>query len=217
MCYQLERVRTGETKRLIINVSPRMLKSITVSVAWPAFLLGHDPSLKIMVVSHSKELGTVLSNQFRQVVDAVWYREAFPTMSGAPRKDNEQIFETSAGGKRDARSVGASILGLGADLVIIDDPLDPGEMTTQLAEEKVNLWLDQRLSTRVNDLAETPFVLLMQRLSINDPVAHMSVQEHWDKLVLPAIAQSDISVPAGPGELHLFRQGEFLDPIRLPY
>jgi predicted phage terminase large subunit-like protein len=216
MCYQLERVRTGETNRLIINVPPRMLKSITVSVAWPAFLLGHNPSLKIMVVSHSTDLATVLSNQFRQVVEAEWYREAFPTMSGAPRKDNERIFETSAGGKREARSVGAGILGLGADCFILDDLLDPGEMTTQLAEEKVNSWLDQRLSTRVNDPAKTAMVLVMQRLSEGDPVAHMSAQEDWDKLVLPAIAQSDISVPMGPHETHLFRQGDLLDQERFP-
>jgi len=216
MCYQLERVSAGETNRLIINVPPRMLKSITASVGWPAYLLGHNPSIKIMVVSHSMELATVLSNQFRQVVEASWYREAFPTMSGAPRKDNERTFETSAGGKREARSVNAGILGLGADLVIIDDPLDPGEMATQLAEEKVNLWLDQRLSTRVNDQASTPFVLVMQRLSINDPVAHMSAQEPWDQLVLPAIAQNDISVPLGPCETHPFQQGDLLDPVRLP-
>ena len=216
MCYQLELVRDGDTTRLIINVPPRTLKSITVSVAWPAFLLGHDPTLKIMVVSHSTDLATDLSNKFRQIVEADWYREVFPTMSGAPRKDNERVFETSVGGRRDARSVNANILGMGADLIIVDDPLDPGEMTTQLAEERVNLWLDEKLSTRLNNPARSPVVLVMQRLSVNDPVAHMSASEHWDKLVLPAIAPFDIEVPIGPDVAHLFRQGDLLDPERLP-
>ena len=43
IAYQLERVRRGEIKRLIINMPPRSLKSIMASVAFPAFILGLDP------------------------------------------------------------------------------------------------------------------------------------------------------------------------------
>ena len=43
IAYQLERVRRGEIRRLIINMPPRSLKSVTASVAFPAFVLGHDP------------------------------------------------------------------------------------------------------------------------------------------------------------------------------
>jgi hypothetical protein len=48
IAYQLERVRCGEIKRLIINMPPRSLKSITASVAFPAFVLGHDPTRRII-------------------------------------------------------------------------------------------------------------------------------------------------------------------------
>jgi hypothetical protein len=41
---RLERVRRGEIQRLIINMPPRSLKSVTSSVAFPAFVLGHSPS-----------------------------------------------------------------------------------------------------------------------------------------------------------------------------
>ena len=44
IAWQLERVRRGEIRRLIINMPPRSLKSIAASVAFPAFVLGHDPS-----------------------------------------------------------------------------------------------------------------------------------------------------------------------------
>ena len=47
IAYQLQRVRAGEITRLIINLPPRYLKSLTVSVIFPAFLLGHNPRLKI--------------------------------------------------------------------------------------------------------------------------------------------------------------------------
>src|SRR5437867_10062990 len=44
IAWRLERVRRGEIRRLIINMPPRSLKSIAASVAFPAFVLGHDPS-----------------------------------------------------------------------------------------------------------------------------------------------------------------------------
>jgi hypothetical protein len=53
---QLKRVRRGEVRRLIINMPPRSLKSIVASVAFPAFVLGHDPSRRIICVSYSGDL-----------------------------------------------------------------------------------------------------------------------------------------------------------------
>jgi hypothetical protein len=41
--HQLERLHRGEITRLIINMQPRSLKSLIASVAFPAFILGHDP------------------------------------------------------------------------------------------------------------------------------------------------------------------------------
>jgi hypothetical protein len=54
--WQLERIRRGKIRRLIINMPPRSLKSITASVAYPAFVLGHDPSRRIICVSYSGDL-----------------------------------------------------------------------------------------------------------------------------------------------------------------
>src|ERR1700677_3050088 len=53
---RLERVRRGEIQRLIINMPPRSLKSVTSSVAFPAFILGHSPSRRIICVSYSGDL-----------------------------------------------------------------------------------------------------------------------------------------------------------------
>ena len=48
IAYVLEEIRAGRIKRLIINLPPRHLKSIMVSVAFPAFLLGHEPRRRII-------------------------------------------------------------------------------------------------------------------------------------------------------------------------
>jgi predicted phage terminase large subunit-like protein len=72
IAYQLERVRRGEIKRLIINMPPRSLKSITASVAFPAFILGLDPTRRIICASYSGELAKKHSNDFRAVLDSRW-------------------------------------------------------------------------------------------------------------------------------------------------
>src|SRR6516164_984212 len=73
IAYQLERVRRGQITRLIINLPPRSLKSIMASVAFPAFVLGHDPTRRIINASYSGELAFKQSNDFRAVLASSWY------------------------------------------------------------------------------------------------------------------------------------------------
>src|SRR6516164_3021793 len=56
IAYQLTRVLRGEVQRLIITVPPRSLKSICASVAFPAYILGHDPRRRIICVSYAEGL-----------------------------------------------------------------------------------------------------------------------------------------------------------------
>src|SRR4051794_31772796 len=76
--HQLMRIRDHDISRLLINQPPRSLKSISVSVAYVAWLLGHDPTRRIIVVSYANELAAELHRQFRMVIDAPWYRDLFP-------------------------------------------------------------------------------------------------------------------------------------------
>src|SRR5436853_127397 len=98
IAYELERCRTGANKRLIITVPPRSLKSLCASVAFPAFVLGHDPTRRLINVSYSQELGVKFTSGFRQVVNSNWYRHIFRAMRAG--KDTEGEFETSRGGGR---------------------------------------------------------------------------------------------------------------------
>jgi hypothetical protein len=94
--HALLEVRGGSNRRLIINQPPRSLKSICTSVAFVAWCLGHDPSLRFACVSYSHELGATFARQFRAVVTSDWYRALFPTMRLA--KDTETECVTTKGG-----------------------------------------------------------------------------------------------------------------------
>ncbi len=208
----LDQVMAGETRRAMINVPPRTLKSMIVSIAWPAFLLGHDPTRKIFVVSHGLDLAEQHHAAFRKIVESYWYKAAFPTMSPAAEKDTAHVFRTSQGGQRKALSVEGHITGQGADIIILDDPLDASDALSESACDKVNDWIVNVLTGRFNQGSKGIMVLVMQRLAINDPAARLQEIGAWSVLSLPAVAEEDMTVPIASDRTHLFAKGDLLHP-----
>ncbi|MBS8225172.1 hypothetical protein [Vannielia litorea] len=74
IAWKLEQVRCGRIRRLIITLPPRSAKSHAASVAFPAFIHGHDPSKKIIAVSYAQGLAATLHNDYRSVISSTWYR-----------------------------------------------------------------------------------------------------------------------------------------------
>ena len=70
------------------------------SVAFPAFLLGHDPTQGIICVSYSGSLARKHANDFRALMEASWYRDLFPGRASAKRKNSETEIELTARGFR---------------------------------------------------------------------------------------------------------------------
>ena len=119
----LEEISTKASQRLIINIPPRCLKSISISVAWPAWLLGIAPNKRIIVASYSQILSTKHSLDCRAVLQSHWYKEIFPGTIISQCQKNK--FTTTEFGFRIATSIGGSITGEGADILIVDDPHNP--------------------------------------------------------------------------------------------
>ena len=94
--HQLMRVHAGESRRLLINQPPRSLKSICVSVAYVAWLLGHDPRRRVIVANYSGDFAAELHRQFRMVVGSEWYGALFPNLRWAKETGLELI--TTQGG-----------------------------------------------------------------------------------------------------------------------
>lgn len=214
--YVLSEVAAGRRRRQIIEVPPRSLKSIAASVAFPAWLLGHDPTAKIMCVSYSQNLADRLAAMCRQVMKSNWYAEAFQATRISPTKDTESYFRTTAGGYRDATSIGGTLTGKGAALIILDDPAKPDEMMSQAQRESIIRWYDQTLVSRLNNKATDKIVLVMQRLHLDDLAGHVRSSGTWEALTLPAIGTGDEAIPLGRGRAHQRVKGDLLDPVREP-
>src|SRR6201981_2441724 len=94
---KLAAVRRGEIRRLIINLPPRHLKSHLGSIAFPAWCLGHNPSLQILCVSYAQELADKLARDCRSIMMSSWYRRIFPTRLAQNRQAVQEFVTTCQG------------------------------------------------------------------------------------------------------------------------
>lgn len=217
MAAELEKCRLGQNTRLIINVPPRSLKSHLASVAFPAWVLGHNPSAKIICVSYAQDLADKHALDTRSVMTSPFYRELFPTRLSRMKQAVSE-FVTTKGGVRFATSVGGGLTGRGGDFIIIDDPLKPEEALSDIQRKSTNDWYDHTLISRIDDKQKGCIILIMQRLNEDDLVGHVQTFGVWRKVSLPAIAEVEeehrIQGPFGSVRIHVRHIGEALHPER---
>jgi predicted phage terminase large subunit-like protein len=213
IAWALEEVEFGLNRRLIINVPPRSLKTIIASIGWPAWLLGHDPTRRVVCISYSGELAGKLARDCRKVMESAWYRRAFPA-ARLSKRTAEHDFETLAGGGRFSTSVDGTITGRGGDIIIIDDPMKASDAWSESARKKVIEFFTGTAFSRLNDRNTGSIVLVMQRLHEDDLSGFLLAQGGWKHLCLPARTDEDRILEVGPEESYHWRAGELLDPLR---
>jgi predicted phage terminase large subunit-like protein len=214
VAFQLEQALLGKTKRLIINLPPRYLKSLLASVAFPAFALGHDPAKRFIVVSCGLDLAAKLGSDTRSILNAPFYKAIFPGTRILRSKNSELEVATTQGGYRLATSIDGSVVGRGADIIIIDDPLTPAAAASDIKRGHVNDWFHASLVSRLND-SNSVIIIVMQRLHVDDLCGHvLKSGDGWIVLSLPAIAEHDESVQIGENRFHFRAAGDALHPER---
>ena len=194
ICDALEKVYTGETKRLIINMPPRSLKTEIVSKAFPVWCLWHEPNLKFIQTSYSAWLAHKNSGGARDMYNSVAYGRIFPRRS--PIKEDQNTkgnWELEAWGQVYATGSTGTIIGIGADIIIMDDPMKPDDANSELMISNVINNYQDTIKSRLNNRAEWAIVLIMQRLHDNDLAWYLMdleaqwLWEKWEKLIIPAI------------------------------
>ncbi len=217
LAAKLEDVRRGRCKRLIVNVPPRHLKSHAISIAFPAWLLGHDPTKQALSITYAQDLSDNFARKSRSLMTSPFYEGLFDTRLFRGREAVSD-YETTAGGNRLSTSIGGVVTGRGGDVIIIDDPLKAGDALSEVRRRSVNEWYDDSLRTRLNSQETGAIIIVMQRLHADDLVAHVQQHESWDLLSLPAIAERDerydLTTPYGHKQV-VRRRGEILQPSLL--
>lgn len=224
----LEAVSRGEIRRLVINIPPRSLKSVLVSTVWPMWTWAQPvktsltgPQVKFLCASYNEALALNLSNDSRRLVLSSFYQERWGGRIKLTADQNTKTqFDNTLGGSRIATSVGGSLLGIGGNVLILDDPHNVDGLTE--SERLTTLeWFKEFSTTRFNDPSTGAMVVVMQRLHEADITGY--IQEHggddWSYLVLPMeFEPSFYQVPTPLGFLDpraLDDRGNLLPPEQL--
>ena len=194
----LQAVVNGDIKRLIINIPPRHMKSISVSVALPAWTWTFDPSRKFLFSSYALMLSIRDSVKCRRLIDSQWYKTHFgDSFSLTTDQNQKQRFENNKTGQRIATSVDGALTGEGGDIIVVDDPHNVREAESGTVREGVLDWWDQAMQTRLNEPKNGAFIIIMQRVHENDLTGHILANEYkdWDHLCLPARYEANHPTP----------------------
>ncbi len=206
----LQQCVEGKIKRLIINIPPRNLKSHCVSICLPAYILGHNPSARIICASYSQTLASNFSRKTRQLMETDFYKNVFKTRLGD--KNTESEFDTTENGCRYSTSTDGTLTGIGGNYIFIDDPIKAADANSETIRNKVNEWYDNTVVSRLNDKVNGCIIVVMQRLHIDDLTGHLLKQDGWEVLKLPAIAEADESFKLSTGKIVRRKAGAALHP-----
>src|SRR5574338_830346 len=172
--YHLEAVTSGEIKRLQIWVPPQSMKSMAVSVLWPAWEWTFMPWVRYWGASYETRLAGRLSAMSRDLMMTTWFQDRWREKFRFTR-DAEHYFGNDVGGTRLATSPESTGSGEHGHRILIDDPINAKEADaiTKASLDYVNdTWYDGTVSTRGIG-PDHARILVMQRLHQEDLAQHL--------------------------------------------
>lgn len=210
LCNALEAVTRGDIEKLIVNVPPGSMKSLLVSVIWPAWEWASNPSLRYFCASYGAALSIRDNLRLRQIVTSDWYMRHYGLRLTGDQNAKER-FNTNAGGWRIATSVGGVGTGEHPDRKIIDDPTTADQARSDTERTSANEWYDRTVSTRgVSRKART--VVIMQRLHEEDLSGHLLARGGWHHIMWPMHFDPTRADPTDPRTI----PGELFWPSLFP-
>lgn len=178
LCRDIQRVisRAAQGKPklydVIYNIPPGETKSTLVVQMAPAWAWTNWPWMRFLCGSYSGDLATEHGGLCKDIVSSEKYQRMYPDLKLRRDHDARSNFRLVTGGQRMATSVGGTSTGKHAHVIMVDDPLNPYEATSDVKIKTANTWMDQTLSTRKVDKKVVPTILVMQRLAENDPTGN---------------------------------------------
>ena len=180
----------GKITRLIVNMPPRHTKSEFASYLLPSWMVGRNPKLKIIQVTHTGELAIRFGRKAKHLIDSEEYSKIFDTRLQEDSKAAGR-WETAQGGEYFAAGVGGAITGRGADLLIIDDPHSEQDALSPTSMENAYEWYTSGPRQRLQPGGK--IILVMTRWSKKDLTGILLKNQkevkgdQWEVVEFPAI------------------------------
>jgi predicted phage terminase large subunit-like protein len=194
---ELAQLADGDVDRLMFFMPPQEGKSQRVSRRFPLWLLAHDPTLRIGIVSYELDSAVRWGRDIKRDIDMN------DTLGIILRADSKAAgrWETEQGGGVYCVGIGGALTGRPLDVLIIDDPVkDRGHAESKTYRDTAwDFWENVgklRLSSRGK------VVLIMTRWHHDDLAGRLETKEsrEWRVVSVPAIAEDSDPLGRAPGE-----------------
>ena len=188
ICDHLAYVSMGEIRFLMVNVPPRMSKTMIVSVLWPAWHWLHVPGEQFLTASVDSQLALDSAILSRRLIESDWYQRQWPGEIILYDDENQVgMYRNRKGGYRMTASVQGRITGVGGTCQIGDDFHDAKKIESDAVRRGALAWHDNAWRSRLNNPDKAKKVYVGQRTHDGDIYGHVLSQEgeRWCHLVLP--------------------------------
>lgn len=188
ICDHLEAVTAGQIKRLLINVPPGTMKSLTTNVFWPAWEWGpmNRPDLRFISASYAENLTVRDNRRCRALIKSDPYQRCWGDRFKLAQEQNAKTrFDTDKTGFKIATSVSGLGTGERGDRFIVDDPNNVKESESEAKREATLQWFTEVVPTRINDPEESAIVVIMQRVHQRDVSGLVLRELDYEHLCLP--------------------------------
>lgn len=240
LCHELEQIaeRVGRHEQklhdLIINVPPGTTKTITCSIMFPAWCWTKWYWMRFITASYSSALSLESAEYCRDLIRSDAFRALYPEIDIREDKDTKTNFKIIKkdwwhgkpnkvpriiqGGNRYSTSVGGTLMGFHADIIVWDDPINPTQSVSDKEREIANRWIDQTLPTRKTDKGVSAIVGVMQRLHQDDPTGHILEKKKANvrNICFPGEIRN-YRHRLNPPECAIYYRDDLLDPVRLSW
>mgnify|MGYP003111713849 FL=1 len=200
----LQRVESGDCKRLMIFCPPRHTKSELATRRFPAWYLGKNPKAQVISASYNSELSSDFGREVRNLVSSGVYGKVFPDAKLSEDSQAANRWHLKTGGAYIAAGVGTAITGRGANLAIVDDPIkDRQEADSETIRNRIWDWYRSVLYTRL--MPEGAIVVIQTRWHDDDLAGRLIAEEEdggdkWEVINLPALAEDNDLLGRKKGE-----------------
>ena len=220
----LEAITAGKLHRLVINIPPGCMKSLTCCVFWPAWVWTIKPETKWIYASYSMGLSQRDNLRMRRLIESDWYQQRFGHVF-KPLRDNWGAvnFMNDHAGFRLCTSTDGTVTGEHADVQVCDDPIKPqdargGLLATKTALTSCLEWWNETMASRLVDFDKSARVIIMQRLHVHDLAGAVLKEGGYEHLCLPmAYEPKTISTSSLGFKDPRKEQGELLWPQRFSH
>lgn len=203
ICEELEKVVTKKRQRIMIFVPPQYSKSLFSSRFLPAWVHTHNPDEKVVGASYSATLSDSFNRDYQQILNCPKYRELFPEIKIGSKEGKKKATSSLAelagrNGYYLSSSVGGSLTGRTADILILDDLFSGMRQADSKAyRSEVDLWYRTVARTRLSKKGSIVILFtrwhpedlagVLLRKAAEDPAA-----DQWNVIKIPLLAEGKL-------------------------